>query len=110
MNYHRITHGVVGQMRTLIHSGFAETYFKHATEIGTGVSAEGQIVTKAPFSTVLKRFPPVFFSVVYRNYLLNKYMVTTYGSHEYLHFNLNAWNLKNKWIVIYLFLTMESKR
>ena len=63
--------------------------FKYATEIGTDMSAEDQMVTKTPFSAVLKTFP-ILLSVVYRKYLLNKYMVTIYGCHEYLHFKLKA--------------------
>ena len=85
-------------------------YFKHATEIGTGMSAEGQIVPKPPFSAILKRFLSFLFSGTSKISVEKIYMVTVYGSHQYLHFNLNAWNLENKWIVILLSLTMEPKR
>ena len=80
-------------------SRITEEYFEQATEIGSSMLPEGQMVTKTSFLIVLKPFA-IPFSVVYRKYLLNKYMVTICGSHEYLHFKLNASNLKNEWIVI----------
>ena len=52
-------------------SRITEKYFKHATEIGTGMSAEGQIVTKTPFSAVLKCFPSFFLWYIENIFLTN---------------------------------------